>query len=266
MKVKFTGQGGNADVNSYDTFVDDVRITGDVSVAEDPVPTRNDVLKHWAPQVYHDTRNDTVLGYRFYESQDMITKVDFDGTWYAGDNWENFPRNGDYSAMIGNAYCSFVETESHFFLGYQYFHATDDAVIAADRHENDLEDVYVCIEKSEIETGFGTFKALISNRHGDMQKYYASDLEFTGSHPRIFISSNGDVLNNSFDTGAHGHGIEAYQTGEHNVGNDGIVYNVADVGEAPVSCGGGAFTHHYDYGINFRLCGWLVWEYCGYVV
>ena len=249
MRIKFKGQGGNADSNSYDTFVDDVRITGDISVVENPVPTRTDVLKHWAPQVYHDTRNDSPLGYRFYESQDMISKVDFDGTWYAGDNWENFPRNGDYSSLVGNAYCSFVETETHFYLGYQYFHATDDAVIAADRHENDMEDVYICIEKSSDLTEYGTFKALISNRHGDMQKYTASNMEFTGNHPRIFISSNGDVLNDSLDTGAHGHGIEAYHTGSHNTDDDAIVYNVADTGQAPTECGGGAFTHHYDYGL-----------------
>ncbi len=250
VKIRFIGQGGNADDNDKDTFIDDVAVNGVTVAPDEPeVPTRLEVLQYWAPQVYHDTRNDTTFFYRFYESQDMITKVNFDGDWYAGNNWENFPRNGDYSKMIGNAYCSFIETDTHFFLGYQYFHATDDAVIEADRHENDMEDVYICIRKGSDPSDYGTFKALISNRHGDMQKYTGSDLYFNGSHPKIFISSNGDVVNGDWDTGAHGHGIENYRPGDHNVGDDGIIYNVADVGEAPTECGGGAFSHAYDYGL-----------------
>jgi len=250
VKIKFVGQGGNADDDDYDTFLDDLSITGTPVTVSDPArPSNMDILKYWAPQVYHDTRDDTVLGYRFYESQDMISKVNFDGDWLATNNWENFPRNGDYSSLAAYAYSSFVETETHYFLGYQYFHATDDAVIEADRHENDMEDVYICVEKSSNSYEFGTFKAMITNRHGDMQQYAAGDLLFNSSHPKIFISSNGDVINGSGDTGAHGHGIEKYNPGDHDVGDDGIIYNVADKGEAPTVCGGGAFTHAYDYGL-----------------
>jgi hypothetical protein len=347
VRIKLTGQGGNADDNDKDTFVDDLRVTGTPFTPADPhPPTQIEILQYWAPQVYQDTRNDTDLGYRFYESADMIVRVNFDGDWFATNNWENTPRNGDYSAMTGYAYASFVETETHYYLGYQYYHSMDDAIIEADRHENDLEDVYICVRKGNaagmtvtvhqhsgfggyavslgegsytltqlralgmsnddissimVPPGFravlyqhdnfqgagwifttndanfsdngcnddvssiriertapagdedyspGTFECMITNRHGDMMKYTASDLRFSGSHAQIFISSNGDVWGGTdlFDFGEHGHGIENYRPGDHSLGNDAIVYNVADRGQVPADCSG-VFSHAYNYAL-----------------
>lgn len=215
-----------------------------------PVLSQREILLHWAPQVYQDTRNDTVLGHGYEESADMIVRVDYDGDWYAGNNWDNLPANGgDYSSLAACAYTSFVETETHYFLGYGYFHAADDAIIPMDRHENDYEDVFLCIRKGAGETDPGTFEAIVMNYHGFRNLYTASDLSFTGSHPRIFISSNGDVIGgtNLLNVGEHGHGIEPYVPGNHKVGDDGVVYNAGERGEIPWETGGGAFTHHYDY-------------------
>ncbi|MFD2804826.1 hypothetical protein ACFSYB_08150 [Litchfieldia salsa] len=37
-----------------------------------------------------------------------------------------------------------------------------------------------------------------------------------GKHPKIFISSNGDVINSSYEIGARGHSISAYDPKKHN--------------------------------------------------
>lgn len=253
VKIKFTGQGGNADDNDHDTFVDDIRVTGIPFTPPAPTtPTKLDLLQHWAPQVYQDTRRDEVgvwpLTYQYHEAQDLIVKADFDGNWYTGDNWENsdLPNNGNYPSMIGHAYSSLVETATHYYLSYGYYHTADDAVIEADRHENDYEDVNICIQKDGSQ--FGKFRALVTNQHGDRLKYTSGDLHFNGSHPKVYISSNGDVINGC-GINAHGHGIESYKPGEHCTGSDGIIYNVADIGQAPSQTGGGAFSHQYNYAL-----------------
>jgi len=212
--------------------------------------SQDQILRHWAPQVYQDTRNDTVMGHTYYESADMIVRVDYDGDWDAGNNWDNLPPNGgDYSSLTACAYSSFVETETHYFLGYGYFHAADDAIIPMDRHENDYEDAFLCIRKGTAPGDFGTFEAIYMNHHGNRHLYTPSDVTFTGSHVRVFMSSNGDVIGgmNLLNFGEHGHGMEAYVPGNHKVEDDGVVYNVGDLGEVPLLTGDGAFTHHYDY-------------------
>ena len=247
VKIKFVGQGGNADDNSYDTFIDNVKITGESNST--PEPSRLDILKHWAPQVFQDVRSDNVLGHQYYEAQDFIVKVNFDNNWYAGDQNENSQLNGgNYPGMEGHCYAHFVETETHFFLKYNYYHTMDDAVISADRHENDQESVYMCIKKTD--SSYGQFRCMKTTYHSEGKTYgNGGDLTFDGFHPRIYISSNGDVINSCVSTGAHGHGIEAYVPGTHCTGDDAIVYNIADVAEIPTETGGGAFNHHYNYSL-----------------
>ena len=220
--------------------------------------TKMELMKHWAPQVYQDTRNDKVTiipwiwTHQFYEAQDFILKVNYDGNWYAGDQRENSRKHGNScgAGFAGHAYASMVETNTHYFFGYGYYHSMDDAVIEADRHENDYEDVYICVHKDG--STYGQFQAMVTNRHGSRLKYSISDtvndLNFTGDHVQIYISSNGDVTG-SCGTQAHGHGIESYRPGNHCTGSDAIIYNVADEGQVPAYCGGGAFAHSYNYSL-----------------
>ncbi len=214
--------------------------------------SKMELMQHWAPQVYQDTRNDkvTVLfwSHQFYEAQDFILKVNYDGNWYAGDQRENSRKQASSCGVgfEGHAYASMVETNTHYFFGYGFYHSMDDAYIEADRHENDYEDVYICVRKDG--SYYGQFQALVTNRHGDRLKYTKKDLDFTNDHAQIYISSNGDVTG-SCGIHAHGHGIEAYKPGNHCTGGDAIIYNVADEGQVPTYCGGGAFTRSYNYSL-----------------
>ena len=251
VKIKFVGQGGNVDSDSYDTFLDDVLITGTELSAPAVVDTTQlGILQHWAPEVYQDIRSDNELGHQYYAAHDFILKVNYDDDWYAGNQRENSQMQTSQltegMGFEGHAYSSFVETQTHYFLGYGYYHSHDDAVIDADRHENDWEDVYICIQKDG--SNFGRFRGMITNHHGNRLAYAAPDVLFSDSHPKIYISSNGDVWGACGIEG-HGHGIEKWQgEGVHCEGGDAVKYTVADVGTTPVGAIG-----YYDYDFHYAL-------------
>ncbi|WP_186577975.1 hypothetical protein [Aquibacillus kalidii] len=211
--------------------------------------SKSELLTYWAPQVYQDVRQDRVLGYKYHEAGDHITKANFDNDWDLGNSWDRIRDEQDkYGALPAYAYTSFVETSTHYFLGYQYYHAIDDALIPSDRHENDLEDVYLVIKKNG---GYGEFVLMTANSHGDMIRYAPSQIRFdqsNGNHPKVFISANGDVINSSFDIGARGHSISAYNPDKHNkwVGGDSVIYNVGNTAETPFDSSG-VFEKSYTY-------------------
>jgi hypothetical protein len=216
---------------------------------------KEDVLNYWAPQVYQDVRQDKVLWHQYYPAGDMIANINYDGDWDAGNNWDNVPRNGDYSMMKAYAYGIFVETETHYFLKYCFYHAMDDAFFSADRHENDVEDVCLAIRKGQEHNGYGTFEVMETTVHSSKGEYTIDDVVFettNGCHPKVFISSNGDVLNDQLDIYAKGHAIFAfdpdYHTKDKVIGDDAIIYNVGDIAQAPTNIDG-EFTSSYYYKI-----------------
>lgn len=218
--------------------------------------SRLDMMKHWAPQIFQDTRNDKVgvkiawwwvWSHQYYQGHDFIIKYDYDGDWNLDNNRSMAATNSYNANLVGSVYSNYAETDTHIFIEYGFYHAYDDAIIEADRHLHDWEGATVCIQKDG--TPYGKFRAMTTIYHSEGKRYTADQISFNGSHPQVYVSSNGDVINSCFDTGAHGHGVEAYRAGQHCTGSDAIVYNVADLGQAPSNTGGGAFTHHYNYSL-----------------
>lgn len=193
---------------------------------------KKDIQRYWAPRVFNDTRNDRVgiKRYPFYWQQDIFGPVNFDGEWNAKNNWEN--NAGKKIVPKSYAYSSFVESWTHYFIGYQFFHPTDDSRYQSDRHENDWEDVYICIKKGPENGGFGKFEAMVTQAHGNYKKYDSDEVELAlGHHPQIYITSNG------FGFGGwatdHGHSIHAYNgTYTKNFsdfgGGDGVIFSISD--------------------------------------
>lgn len=193
-----------------------------------------DIMKYWAPEVYHDIN--TSGGMRqYYGARDAMLTVNFDGDWYTGNNWNNSHfqtwEQGQLSdrltpPMYGAAYSSMVETQKFFFITYGYYHTGDDSNLSADRHENDWEGLTICIRKDG--TSYGQFQAAVAEFHKEKRPYIASEFQWSGSHPKIYISANGNFDLTS--TSKHGHGVETFtNTGyQPNMGNDGIVYQVDD--------------------------------------
>ncbi|MFM9277658.1 hypothetical protein [Paenibacillus jiagnxiensis] len=87
----------------------------------------------WAPVHIQDTDSSD------YDA-DYLSAIDFDGEWDTSNNWENQP--ADVNRLQGTAYYSIVETSTHWFIMYAFYHPrdwTDFLFFGLDEHENDLE-------------------------------------------------------------------------------------------------------------------------------
>lgn len=210
---------------------------GAVAPSEAHAASSQEIAAYWAPEFYQDV-NDT-YGYR----ADYVTNFNYDGDWVGNNNWEHI----DAYPLKSYIYYSLVETETHYFIGYYDYHARDDGPLALDRHENDLEGVLLVIRKDG--SPYGSFQLMETVAHNQMYQYSNLPLTngsdnvdggvlFNGSHPKVFIQSNGQ-------SPFGGHGNYAYD-GSGAPGGDGIVYvygGKADI----VTDGTGNYTHRYSY-------------------
>ena len=96
-----------------------------------------DIAIHYAPQIDQAVNVLLSAGGR----GDFITAVDYDGDWSCLNNWENLTK-GDLGAVV---YYYVQETDTHYYVGYYFYHPRDDAEVWLDRHENDLEGIMLCV-------------------------------------------------------------------------------------------------------------------------
>ncbi|MDP5275082.1 hypothetical protein [Chengkuizengella axinellae] len=190
------------------------------------------LLEHWSPRVYQDVHPD------YDVRADFITRINLDGDWLSTNQWETV----DTEPLEAYVYTSVSETESHYFVGYYFYHPRDDGpdwgAFGDEAHENDLEGIMLGIKKNG---NFGEFVAMNTIRHSDFYQYANGSISegyetidnsvsfYDGSHPEIFISSNGQYVLN---TNPHGHDIQAY-TGDVDVGNDAIIYEYTGQADIP---------------------------------
>ena len=96
-----------------------------------------DLVYRWAPIHYQDT--DVTGSHGLSGKGDYLTAINFDGDWNALNNWENIPNK----AAKAHCYYSLVETSTHWFIVYAFFHPRDWTdnwfLYHWDEHENDLE-------------------------------------------------------------------------------------------------------------------------------
>lgn len=130
---------------------------------------------HWAPIVYHGTAS----------PQDYLTRVDYDGDWVGNNNWDNFP-NGDLAAHV---YYSVIETETHFFLFYSFFHPRDYEpwCFPSLCHENDMESIQLVVLKDG--SPFGKLQAMETLAHSQIYLYVADQNVRSG-----FLNVRGPVI------------------------------------------------------------------------
>jgi hypothetical protein len=68
-----------------------------------------ELAEHYAPVVFQESRS-TVL--------DFITSFDYDGDWKGDNNW----RNAYLFDLTGHVYYSVIESTSHYFITYAFYH------------------------------------------------------------------------------------------------------------------------------------------------
>jgi hypothetical protein len=111
---------------------------GDPELENQEVPRAFLLARHYAPVIYQDTD----WKYR----ADFITNFDFDGNFSADDNWENIDRY----PLKGYVYYSLIETETHYFLAYFFYHPQHYALFfdnELESYENDMDGLLLVITK-----------------------------------------------------------------------------------------------------------------------
>ena len=155
---------------------------------------------YWAPVIRQYVKNDSTYGYR----QDYITRFDYDTNWTGNDNWDNFPYFLD--ALYGYVYYSVIETETHYFIHYMFFHPRDWGrawfSIVPDEHENDMEGILLVISKNGSK--FGSPLVMVTRAHTDFYQYVADtnvtngtadnvdgNITFDGWRPVAYVEAQG---------------------------------------------------------------------------
>jgi hypothetical protein len=156
-----------------------------------PSPYR-ELAEHYAPFIAQETW--------FDPKADFLARFDFDGDWRGDDNWDSSP-TGSSQAYV---YYAAMETRTHWFLIYNFFHPRDYAerCFLGTCHENDNEGVILTVRKDGSQ--FGRLQVMETLAHNRVYSYradprvgdglhrIAGDIKFfQGSHPVVFLESGG---------------------------------------------------------------------------
>jgi len=188
----------------------------------------------WAPIHYQDT--DVTGTYSLSGKSDYLCAVNFDNDWVATNNWNNvanYPANG-------HAYYSVVETSTHWFITYGFFHARDwtdnPFLYYLDQHENDMEGLMVIIQKDG--STYGTLQGMVTTVHSDFYSFIPSGSPLQANQETIdgtlsMESYNGEMHPVTAQE-AKGHALKAWPY--FAIDGDGIKYfPSATVSEQPSS-------------------------------
>lgn len=146
----------------------------------------------------------------FNPKADYLARFDFDKNWKGDDNWENLEKGSSQSYV----YYTVMETETHWFLIYNFFHARDysDVCIVGTCHENDNEGLILTVRKDGSK--FGKLEVMETLAHNNIYSFtndskikkgiHNIDGEidlYEGVRPIIFIEAGGHgVLASSHKT------------------------------------------------------------------
>ena len=208
--------------NDMDKF-DEVHLSWENAMA-DGVLTQEEIAIHYAPVIDQAVNVLLSAGGR----GDFITAVNYDGDDSCLNNWENLT-SGDLGAVV---YYSVQETDTHYFVGYYFYHPRDDAEIWLDRHENDLEGIMLAIPKAA--DGFLPPECMYTQGHGNVYFYttdapesvhmlegshHGGTMLLEGDRAHIYITPNGTLKN-------CGHSVEsaANHSTYWSVGSSGVRY------------------------------------------
>ncbi|GGL15385.1 hypothetical protein [Mangrovihabitans endophyticus] len=193
---------------------------------------RADLALRWAPIHYQDV--DQTGSHALGGKADWIARVDYDGNLNGRDNW-------DHAAQAGpaNVYYSVLETSTHWYLTYFFFHPRDwiDHPFFETEHENDGEGVMFAVEKDG--SPYGVLRAAVTVAHSDFYSYTPSGSTWTSGRESVdgtlqMQSSPHDSFQHPVTAQeTHGHGLKAYP--QYTIVGDGIVYYPSTVAETPSS-------------------------------
>lgn len=150
------------------------------------------LVENYAPFIAQETW--------FEPKADYLARFDYDGNWRGADNWENLAK-GSSKAFV---YYAVMETETHWFVIYNFFHPRDysDFCVVGTCHENDNEGIILTIRKDASK--FGKLEVMETLAHNNVYSFTNNpaikkgvhdidgQIEFhEKTHPIIFIEAGG---------------------------------------------------------------------------
>lgn len=185
----------------------------------DSTAFRAALAKRWAPIHYQDV--DVTGSHGLSGRGDYLTRVDFDGDWSGTNNWDNAASR----PLTAHAYHSLVETSTHWYLVYTFFHPRDwsDNIFDSE-HENDAEGVLLVVERNGTE--YGALIGAVTVAHKDFFSFVPD-----GSPIGAGVESLDGKLSSALFEGqlhpitaqeAKGHGLKAWPA--YDIVGDGVKY------------------------------------------
>lgn len=191
--------------NIEDNEIEESDVSIDIENTQNKIShTDEAIAARFAPWFYQDVditdglcRNQSKSG-----SADWITKVDYDGDWKTGNNWDNMVSGRDSGKLIPYVYYYVTYTKTHFFILYSVYHPRDWTDIpflcSRDSHENDMEAVLITANRKS-NGGFGGVINAQTIWHTEIYDYNRNEL-------RLKNSTTADMF-----IEAKGHGIRAFR-------------------------------------------------------
>ena len=213
-------------------------VTGTVASAVLATPAaaavdRAALALRWAPIHYQDV--DSTGTHALGGKSDYLTAVDFDGDRTGRNNWDRTGQAG--VSLAAHVYYSVVETSTHWYLTYFFFHPRDwtDHPLFETEHENDGEGVLFAVERDG--SAYGVLRSAVTVAHSDFFSYTAPGS--TWASGRESVDGTVQTQSSPHDAFAHpvtaqeaqGHGLKAYP--QYRINGDGIVYYPSTVAETP---------------------------------
>lgn len=203
-----------------------------------PVPasaaaSRAELALRWAPIHYQDV--DATGSHALGGRSDYITRIDFDGDLNGRNNWDRTGQAG--ASLAAHVYYSVVETSSHWYLTYLFFHPRDwtDHPFFETEHENDGEGVLFTVERDG--STYGVLRSAVTVAHSSFYSYTPAGSTWSGGRENVdgtlqLQSSPHDSFQHPVTAQeAQGHGLKAYP--QYNINGDGLVYYPSTVAETP---------------------------------
>jgi hypothetical protein len=171
------------------------------------------------------------LGYQDTDSSDYdadyLSRIDYDTEWDTLNNWEH--QDDNLARLTSWMYYSVVETSTHWFLVYAYYHPRDwedfPDPFELFTHENDLEGVLLTVRRDGSE--FGALEAMVTVAHDNFYSYVPAGSPYTAGRENVdgalIMQNVGGVPHPTTFQEAKGHGAFGWN-GANFPGSDGVVY------------------------------------------
>jgi hypothetical protein len=181
-----------------------------------------DLALRWAPVHLQDT--DVTGSHGLNGKADYVSAINYDNDWNATNNWNNL---GNYPAT-GHCYYSVVETSTHWFIVYAFFHARDwtdnPFLYSIDEHENDLEGFLAIIKKDG--SVYGNLQGVVTVAHSDFYSFVPQGSPLQGNQETIDGTLSFETYNGAQHPltaqEAKGHGLKAHPY--YSINGDGLKY------------------------------------------